>query len=225
MKIILIGGGETIETIYYLGKHFIGRGHSVTIVNPYPDEAGMLSHRIPEATIIQDDGSVPAVLEEANARRADVLLSLNPYDPDNLVACQVAQTSYGVPRTIALVNDPENESVFRQLGITEVFSATKILGTLIESHTTFENITNLFLAAQGKVNVVEVILRKGAPAAGKSLSELQLPQGSLVGSIIRDGEVVVPGGENRLQVNDHLLVITLAETHRQVIRQLTGDRD
>ena len=225
MRIILIGGGETIETVYYLTKHFIGRGHMVAIVNPYSDEARMLSHRVPEATVILGDGSVPSVLEEAEARRADVLLSLAPYDPDNLVACQIAQTSYGVPRTIALVNDPENESVFHQLGITDVFSASKILGTLIEGHTAFEDITNLFLAAQGRVNVTEVILREGAPAAGKSLRELRVPQGSLVGSIIRDGDVVVPGGEHHLQVNDHLILITLPEIHRQVIRQLTGDKD
>ena len=44
-------------------------------------------------------------------------------------------------------------------------------------------------------------------------------------SIIRDGDVVVPGGEHHLQVNDHLILITLPEIHRQVIRQLTGDKD
>lgn len=111
MKVILIGGGETIETIYFLARLFVRRAYQVTVINPHPAEAQMLSRQI-RATVLLGDGSDPAVLEEAGAaRRADVVLSLLPYDPDNLVACQVAHRLYSVPRTLALVNDPDNEVV------------------------------------------------------------------------------------------------------------------
>jgi len=74
----------------------------------------------PHPSTDSGDGSEPAVLEEAGARQADVLISLAPYDPDNLVACQIAQKLFGVPRTLALVNDPDNEAVFQQLGIADI---------------------------------------------------------------------------------------------------------
>jgi trk system potassium uptake protein TrkA len=224
MKVILIGGGETIETVYFLAKHFSRKGYQLTIVNPYPKEAQMLSHQV-EGTVILGDGSDPAVLEQAGARQADVLLSLAPYDPDNLVACQIAKELYGVPRTMALVNDPENEDSFQKLGISLVFSATKIIGTLIEGQTAFEDITGLFPVAEGRVNVTEMILRGETFAAGKSLRELNLPRDSLVAGIVRDGQVVVPRGENRLQADDRLILITLPDKHDEVIRILTGEEE
>lgn len=222
MRLILIGGGETIETIYFLAKLFARRGHQVTIVNPYPAEAQMLSRRV-DATVILGDGSDPAVLEEAGARRADVLLSLTPYDPDNLVACQIAQKLYSVPRTMALVNDPDNEEVFCQLGISLVFSATRVIGSLIEGQTVYDEITHLFPADEGRLHVTEVVLGEGAPAADQCLVDLELPQDSLVICLIRDGQVIVPRGDSRLQVADRLILITQPETQEETLRILTGE--
>jgi trk system potassium uptake protein TrkA len=222
MRLILIGGGETIETIYFLAKLFVRRGHQVTIVNAFPSEAQMLSRRV-DATVILGDGSDPAVLEEAGARRADVLLSLTPYDPDNLVACQIAQKLYSVPRTMALVNDPDNEEIFRQLGIPLVFSATRVIGSLIEGQTVDDEITHLFPADEGRLHVTEVVLGEGAPAADQVLEELDLPQDSLIICVIRDGQVIVPGGDSRLQVADRLILITQPETQEETLRVLTGE--
>jgi trk system potassium uptake protein TrkA len=222
MRVLLIGGGETIETIYFLAKHFAQRGYRVTIVNPHPSEAKMLSRQV-DATVILGDGSDPVVLEEAGARRTDVLLSLTPSDPDNLVACQIAQTLYGVPRTMALANDPDNEEVFRQLGISEVFSATRVIGSLIEGRTVFDEITHLFPAAEGRIYVTEVVLGQDAPAAGKTLMDLALPPDCLVAAVIRDGQVVVPRGDNQLEVADRLLLVALPENQDQALRILTGE--
>jgi len=221
VRVILLGGGETVETIYFLARLFVRRGYDVTIVNPYAAEAEMLARRV-KATVLLGDGSDPSILEEAGARQADLVLSLTPQDPDNLVACQVAQKLYGVPRTLALVNDPENEQVFRQLGITEVFSSTKVIGSLIEGRTVFDEITHLFPADEGRLYVTEVVLDESAPVIGKALQELDLPSESLVAAIIRDGQVVVPGGQDRLQVADRLIVIALPEHHEQLLRILAG---
>jgi trk system potassium uptake protein TrkA len=221
-RLIVVGGGETIETVYFLAKHFADQGYHVTVVNPHPAEAQMLSRRL-EATVILGDGSDPAVLEAAGARRAGVLLSLAPYDPDNLVACQIAQKLYGVPRTLALVNDPDNEQIFRRLGIAQVFSATKVIGTLLQDQTAFEEITQLIPAAEGRVQVTEVVLNDGSPAAGQVLGELALPDDSLVAGIVRRGQVLVPGGESRLQVGDRLILITRPDNHQQVLHLLAGE--
>jgi trk system potassium uptake protein TrkA len=222
MRVILLGGGETVETIYFLARLFVRRGYDVTIVDPYPAEAQMLSRRT-KATVLLGDGSDPTVLEEAGARQADLLLSLTSQDPDNLVACQVAQKLYGVPRTLALVNDPENEEVFRQLGISEVFSSTKVIGSLIEGRTVFDEITQLFPADEGRLYVTEVVLDREAPVIGKALQELDLPADSLVAAIIRDGQVVVPGGQDRLQVADRLIVIALPEHQEDLLTALAGE--
>jgi len=224
MRILLVGGGVTIEMVYFLARDFYARGDRVTIVNPNPAEAQMLSRRA-KATVILGDGSDPRTLEEAGARRADVVISLLPADPDNLVTCQVAARLYGVPRTIALVNDPDNEPIFRQLGITEVFNATRVLGSLIEGQTLYDEITHLFPADEGRRYVTEVVLDRDSLGSGKRLADIELPPGSLVACVMRDGEILVPGGDFSLQAADRLIVVTLPDHHDQVLRALVGEGD
>lgn len=224
MRVILIGGGETIETIYFLTRLFTRRGHKVTVIDRNSAEAKTLSRRV-RATIIVGDGSAPDVLEQAGARRADALLSLSPYDPDNLVACQIAKKLYGVPRTMALVNDPDNEDVFRRLGISIVFSATRIIGGLIESHTVNDEITHLFPAAEGRAQVVDVELTARSPAAGKCLRELELPVSSMVACIIRGEDIMVPREDSRVLPSDHLILIMRPDDRDEVLSRLTGEGD
>ena len=219
MKIILIGGGKTI---YFLAKNFIGEGHHVTIINRDREESQALSHEL-DATILLGDGSDPEILEQAETGSADVLLSMTSRDHVNLVACQVANEKFDVPRTIALVNNPENEEIFRKLGVSLIFSATRIITSLLEQETDFMAITNLMAFAQGKVNVSEVRLPENAPVSGKSLQELKLPAGFLLATIIRNGEVLVPSGSTILQAHDQLILIGQAENYRDVLRILTGE--
>jgi trk system potassium uptake protein TrkA len=222
VRLILAGGGETIETIYYLARLFAARDYHVTVVDPDPDEARWLSRRV-DATVILGDASDPAVLEDAGARQADVLLALAAYDPDNLVTCQVAHKLYGVPRTMALVNDPDNEGVFQKLGIDLVFSATRVIGSLIEEHTVYDEIVHLFPAAEGQLHVTEVVLDKSAPAVARTLAEIPLPADSLVAAVVRGAEVIVPGGDTRLQVDDRLILISSPQVVDLALRRLAGD--
>jgi trk system potassium uptake protein TrkA len=218
MNILLAGGGKAI---YFLARQFTSKGYDVTIINRDPVEAKWLSEQV-RALVILGDGSDPAILEEAGARRAEVMLALTPHDQDNLVACQLARQMYGVPRTIALVNDPENETIFTQLGISVAFSAIHLIASLIEQKVGFEDVTNLIPAAEGRVNMTQVTLRPDAPAVGKSLQELKLPVNSLVACIVRDGQVIVPGGASQLQIADRLILVSLPESQGETLRALLG---
>ena len=59
---------------------------------------------------------MPNVLEDAGAVYANLVIALTQYDPDNLVICQIAKAMYGVKRTVAVVNDPKNISIFKKIG-------------------------------------------------------------------------------------------------------------
>ena len=169
------------------------------------------------------DGSDPALLEAAGARRADVFLALTPHDEDNLIACQLAQSMFGLPRTMAVVNDPENEAIFQQLGINVAVSATRIITTLIEEQTTFDAITNLFPVAEGRIVVTEVRLDADAPALGKTLQSLMLPEGALVAGILRGETVIVPRGSTQLQQSDRLILVTQPDNYGEALRTLIGE--
>jgi trk system potassium uptake protein len=218
MRIIMVGGDKTV---YFLTRQFVNKGYHVTVINREIERCRELAEQT-KAAIVHGDGSNVSRLEEAGARRADVVMALTSHDQDNLITCQIAQKIYGVPRTMALVNDPENETVFEQLGITVVFSATKVIASVIEQQADFEDITSLIPLANGRVNVTDVRLDSDSPAIGKSLEEIDLTHGSLVACILRDDEVLVPRGSTRLLVNDHLILISQPENQSQDLVVLCG---
>ena len=219
MKIILIGGSKLA---YFLAKQFASKNYYTTIINADLEEAKTLSRTL-KATVIHGQGSDPATLGEAGALQADVVLSLTTHDEDNLIACQIAQKEYGVPRTIALVNDPENQQIFEKLGISVAFSATQIIANLIEQQTATGDIQNLLPIAEGKVNVTEIALEPNNPIINRTIDDIKLPEGTLIACILRQGEVIVPSGENMLQALDRLVVIGQPESYGQMMRLLCNE--
>lgn len=221
MRIILIGGSETV---YFLARQLRNRDHKVTIINRDEQRCQELFAQT-SATVILGDGSSQSVLEEAGARQADIVLALTPNDFDNLVACQIAQKIFGVPRSVALVNDPDNEEVFRKLGVSHAFSSTRIIGSMIEQQAGFDEITRLMPIGEGRIHITDLKLERHSPAVGKTLGELSLSQETLIACIIRNDEVIIPRGSNQLQVGDHLLVISKPGYEERDLRIITGDRE
>jgi trk system potassium uptake protein TrkA len=219
MYVIIVGGDKIA---YFLARQLIESDNHVAIINRNVLDAKELA-RDTRAVVVLGDGTNAAILEEAGIHRADVVIALTPHDQDNLVSCQLAQRLYSVPRTVALVNDPDNEIVFKQLGVSVAFSATQIIASLIEQQTAFEDITRLMTLASGHVHVADLHLQSDSPAVGKSLQELNLTEDTLIACIIRQDQVIIPRGSNRLMANDHLLVISRPETQERDLRILTGE--
>lgn len=220
MNIIVVGGGKLL---YFLTRTFLSKGYTVTIINREQAECRWLARTL-KATVVHGEGSDLQILEEAGAETADAILAVTPNDQDNLVICQLADIYFHVRKTLALVNDPDNEEVFSKLGISATFSTTRILSSLIEQRTGFENIINLIPISEGKVNVTEVILEKDSPVIGKALREIGLPESSLIAGIIRKNHPIIPSGTTVLKEGDQLITITTPDNIGKVIRVLTGDR-
>lgn len=218
MKVLIIGGGKTL---YFLSRKFTAKGYEVVIINRDREECVQLARKL-KATVVHGNGSDPQVLKEAGALGADAVLAVTPNDQDNLVACQLASIEYGVPRTVALANDPDNAEVFEKLGVS-AFSTTHIIGSLIEQRASLEQITNLVPVGEGRVNITEIVLNEDSPVAGKTLKEIKLPENALVAVVIRDNQPIVPRGTSLLLPKDRLVLITLPENHGPVLRAITGE--
>jgi trk system potassium uptake protein len=219
MKVLIIGGGKTL---YFLSRNFASRGYQVVIVNRNREKCVQLAREL-TATVVCGDGSDAGILLEAGAMGADAVLAITPNDQDNLVICQLAALKYGVPRTVALANDPDNAEVFEKLGVSG-FSTTHIVGNLIEQRASLEQITNLLPVGEGRVNVTEIVLDDDSPVVGKFLKDIDLPENALVAVVIRDNRPIVPRGANDLLAGDRVVLITLPENHGPVLKALTGER-
>ncbi|MDX2140952.1 MAG: NAD-binding protein [Chloroflexota bacterium] len=220
MRVILVGGSKTVQ---YLARQFARRHYHVTIINRDAAACHELRQLVDDSvTVVHGDGTTVQRLEEAGARMADIVLALTPNDPHNLIACQIASRKFGVPRTIAMVNDPDNEEVFRKLGVSVAFSATRVLGSIIDQETDFEEVHELMPIAHGKLHVSDLTLNDESPSVGKTLRDLNLTDGTLVAAVIRNDVVIVPNGATRLQTGDNLIVITHPQDETRDLTVICG---
>jgi trk system potassium uptake protein TrkA len=219
MKVLIVGGGKPL---YFLCRNFTSKGYQVVIINRNREECVQLARQL-TAVVVHGDGSDAGILKEAGAMEADVVLAITPNDQDNLVICQLASLKFGVPRAIALANDPDNAEVFERLGVS-AFSTTHIIGSLIEQRASLDQILNLLPVGEGRVNVTEIVLDADSPVAGKFLKDIHLPKNALIAVVIRDNHPIVPRGENDLKAGDRVVLITLPENHGPVLKVFTGEK-
>lgn len=201
--VLIIGGGKVG---YYLAKHLIERGYEVTLCEKNRERAEWITHHLGTASIMVGDGDEMAFLATTGIERAGVVVAATGDDEDNLVACQLAKRKFGVPRTIARVNNPTNVKVFRTLGIDVPVSATELLMGLIEAELgQSELVRGVAVKASGAI-LVDVALPDISSLLGKRLAEVQLGEGEAVVCIVRDGKPVVPRPDEVVQKGDELII-------------------
>jgi trk system potassium uptake protein TrkA len=219
VNICIVGGGLLA---YFLGRSLVSKGHALTIVNADREECSWFARRL-KAVIVRGEGTQPAVLEDADLPSMDSVLAITPRDEDNYLICQTAQRRYKVPFAFALVNDPDNEKIFRELGISSAFSPIGVISLLIEQRIGYDDIVNLTPLAEGKANLTEITLSPDAPVVGKKVLDIPLPESSLIVSVLREGQVLIPRGSTELRAHDRIGIVSLPEVYPKVLAALTGD--
>lgn len=218
MYIIIVGAGKVG---HFLAEKLLANKHTVVIIDKDKDVCEGMAKEI-NTLIIHGDGCDTKYLEEAGIGRADVIASVTGEDEDNLVICQLAKEKYKIERTVGRVNDPKNEYIFTQLGVDIPIDATAILAKIIEEEVSFADFVNLMSFKRGKLAIVRVDLPTESPVINKMVQELQLPSDSVLVSIIRGNEVIVPKGNTMLKQGDDIIALTLLANEQQLLNYLIG---
>jgi len=154
------------------------------------------------------DGTELWVLERAGIQRADLVVAVTGDDEDNILICQVAKEKYLCERIIARCNNPRNLQHFKLLGIQPAVSATDLILNLIEHEVPGHGLVHLLDLPDEKLEIIEVEVTQGAPAAGLAVSDIDLPDGSLIISVLPTGKAgFVPKGDTVINPGDEVLVV------------------
>ena len=164
MFVLVVGGGKVG---YYLAKELIDSGHEVALMEKDPTRARQIADEI-GSIVIAHDGCEGKYLGEAGCNRADVVAAVTGDDEDNLVICQMAKHHFDVPRTIARVNNPKNEVLFRHLGVDELISPTRMILGSIEQDIPVHELLHLAALGEGELELIEAHLQAGSPAIGRA---------------------------------------------------------
>jgi trk system potassium uptake protein TrkA len=152
--VLVVGGGKVG---YYLAKELLDSGHEVALMEKDPERARQIADEI-GSIVIAHDGCEGKYLGEAGSNRADVVAAVTGDDEDNLVICQMAKHHFDVPRTIARVNNPKNEGLFRHLGVDELISPTRMILGSIEQDIPVHELLHLAALGEGELELIEARL-------------------------------------------------------------------
>jgi trk system potassium uptake protein TrkA len=212
---IIIGGGG--EVGYYLARNLLNRGHEVLLLEKDGARVKSLSDELGQS-ILKGDACEARTMEEAGARRADVIIAVTGEDEDNLVICQMAKKRFNVGRTIARLNNPKHEELFQKLGIDVTVSPTKAILSLIESELPGPHFVLLMTLKRAGLEIVEVGVPPISPVVGKRLDQINLPRKSTLALIIRGEEPIFPTGDTILMANDDVYALVNREGEEELRR-------
>jgi len=209
MYIIVVGVGRLG---YYLTKALLEEGHEVlgieknaTVCETVTDELG--------SVCVRGDG----------CETADMFIAVTGDDEDNLVSCQVAKHKFNVPFTIARIRNPNNETIFKKLGIDVTVSSTNIILEYIEKEVPTHPLTHLLGIEDKGLEIVDIKIPPDSTTVGKPIKELKLPPESILSLIIRKArKPVVPTGNTVLQAEDQIIAVTTPESEEALRTALRG---
>ena len=204
MYVIVAGGGKVGANV---ARSLLRMGHELTLLEQRRDRFERLEEEF-EHQVMLGDATELHVLERAGvARPPDLLLAVTGDDEDNLVICQIARDGYGVQKVIARVNDPRNQDHFDLLGITQTVCATSNLMGLVEHEVPEHDLVRLLELRGENLEIVEVQIGASSPCAGKRLAKLDLPEGTRLISVVRDGTAELVDDDTDIRPGDQVLAI------------------
>jgi trk system potassium uptake protein TrkA len=216
--VLVVGGGKVG---YYLTKELIESGHEIVLMEKDRSRADQIADEI-GSVVIPHDGCEGKYLAEAGCNRADIVAAVTGDDEDNLVICQMAKHHFDVPRTIARVNNPKNEALFKHLGVDELISPTRMILGSIEQDIPVHELLHLAALGEGELELIEAHLQEGSPAIGKSSGELSIPDGCSLFAVIRNGVASPLRSDTVLQRGDKVIAIGRSECEAMLHEQLIG---
>lgn len=218
MFVLVVGGGKVG---YYLSRELIESGHEVVLMEKDRARADQIADEI-GSIVVAHDGCEGKYLGEAGCARADIVAAVTGDDEDNLVICQMAKHHFDVRRTIARVNNPKNEDLFRHLGVDEIISPTRMILGSIEQDIPVHELLHLAALGGGELEIIEAQLQEDSPAVGRTTADLTMPEGCSLFAVVRDGVATPLRSDMTLRVGDKVIAIGPNDCEALLHEQLIG---
>lgn len=222
MQVIIVGGGK-VGT--WLALFLRAGGYGVNVIEVRAGEIARLQHELSADVVTLGSGTDPAVLEAAGIRQVNVVAAVTGADEVNLVVTNLARFEFGVPRTIARINNPRNAWMFTpEMGVDVALNQADLLGHLIAEEMSLGDMMTLLKLRQGEYSLIEEKVHPTATAAGQAIRDLKLPAECVLAAIIRQGRLIIPRGNVVLQPADEVLAVVHISQLAQ-LAALLGERE
>ena len=207
MQIVIAGAGSVGRSI---ARELISHGHEVTLVDRSTEAMRIAS--VPQADWQLADACDIDALERAGAETCDVIVAATGDDKANLVISLLAKTEYGVPRTVARVNNPKSEWLFDETwGVDVAVSTPRFMTALVEEAVSVGSLVSIFHFHQSGASMHELTLPEDSPVIGELVTDIELPPHTVLAAILRDYRPITPDRDERFERGDELIFLTARE--------------
>ena len=212
MRVVIAGAGSVGRSI---ARELINNGHEVLLVDQ--NAAEVQPSRVSDASWLLADACEISALHEAGLENCDVVVAATGDDKANLVVSLLAKTEFGVPRTVARVNNPKNEWLFDEgWGVDVAVSTPRLMTALVEEAVSVGNLVRIFDFQQSGATLVELTLPDDSPWAGRLVGDVPWPLDTVLTCIVREQRAIAPSRDDLLEVGDELLLVTSPEAEEEL---------
>lgn len=211
-KVIICGGGRVS---FYLATQLCKLGMQIKIIEKEEEKCENLCELLPKATVINGDASDHDLLMEEGIQDADALIALTGMDEENIIMSLFAK-SQGVSKIIVKVNEDRRARMIEEFGIDSIVSAKTATADAILSYVRARrnsqgstNVETMYQLIDGKAEALEFIVKSENSYTNIPLKELSVRPNNLIACIARKRKIIIPNGEDCIQVGDSVIIITM----------------
>jgi len=211
VKDVMIAGGGEIG--HYLCEILRRSGMNIKIIEKNLARCEELDELMEDVTVINGDASDRDVLLEAGLENADAFVALTNLDEENILLSLFAR-SVGKSKLITKINRIDFGNVINHLDLDSIIYPKNITSeTIIRyvramKNTVGSNVETLYQVIKGKVEAAEFIIKEDSPVVNIPLMELKFKDGVLAAAILRGRKVIIPHGQDSMQVGDAVVIVS-----------------
>ncbi len=221
MRVVIAGAGQVGRSI---ARELLSHDHEVLLIERQP--AAMRVAQVADADWILADACELSTLADAQAEQCDVIVAATGDDKVNLVVSLLAKTEFGVPRTVARVNNPKNEWMFDESwGVDVAVSTPRIMTAMVEEAVAVGDLVRIFTFHQSGADILEVTLPATSGLLGTRVGDIVWPADTVLAAIVRGTAPIAPSSDDTLEAGDELLLVTGRGADEDELQRLFGSAE
>lgn len=210
-NIMIIGGGR----VGRITAKRLEKDKNIKLIEKDKERCMVLTDYLEDTLIINGDARDIQLLEDEDIRRMDAFIAVTNNTETNILTCLHAR-KYGVKKTIALVENIDYIDISQNIGIDTIINKKLIAASYMVRYTMGAEVTSLKCLSGIDADVMELVARHGSAVTKKPISKLRIPDGAIIGGIVRGNESFIAVGSFQIQENDKVVVFSLPQSISQV---------
>ena len=210
-NIIIVGGGRVGRVI----AKRLEKDVNIKLIEMDRDRCMFLTEMLDDTLIINGDARDITLLEDEGIENADAFIAVSNNTETNILTCLHAK-KYGVKKTIALVENLDYIDISQNIGIDTILNKKLIAASYIVKHSMGDEVASLKIVSGINAEILEIEATAGSAITKKPIKDVKLPEGVIVGGILRGDESHIAVGDFQIEPGDNVVVFALPGTSDKV---------